>query len=437
MNNIVTLVGRPNVGKSTIFNKFTKTNNAIVADTPGYTRDCQSGLCTFREKTFHLIDTAGLFFKEGEISDVVEANTFESIIESDIIMFIVDAQQGLVSSDLEIAKKIRKLQKKIYFIINKIDLAQKELSISEFSELGFENTILISAKTGEGIKNTLESIASEINFIPEDNLQNDLKKPNISILGKPNVGKSTLVNFLFGSGKQITENKPGTTRDCIRIPIKKFGYDFNIVDTPGVRRKSKTKSNFLEVIGIIKTLKTVEASDIVILLIDSLDGITDQDLNLIGRVIEIGKPAIIALNKIDNLDSYKQDLLNAGIDKKLKFINHIPILRISAKTGQGVKKLLESTMQIQKISKKSISTSLLNDIVKKAITEHQPPSYGGKPIKIKYVHQGGNNPLRLILHGSYVDKLSKDYLRYLSNFIRKRVDLLGLTIIFDLKNQEK
>ena len=437
MSNIVTLVGRPNVGKSTIFNKFTKTNNAIVADTPGYTRDCQSGICTFKEKTFHLIDTAGLFFKEGEISDVVEANTFESIIDSDIIMFIVDAQQGLVSSDLEIAKKIRKLQKKIYFIINKIDLAQKELSISEFSELGFENTILISAKTGEGIKNTLESIASEINFIPEDNIQNDLKKPNISILGKPNVGKSTLVNFLFGSGKQITENKPGTTRDCIRIPIKKFGYDFNIVDTPGVRRKSKTKSNFLEVIGIIKTLKTVEASDIVILLIDSLDGITDQDLNLIGRVIEIGKPAIIALNKIDNLDSYNQDLLNAGIDKKLKFINHIPILRISAKTGQGVKKLLESTMQIQKISKKSISTSLLNDIVKKAITEHQPPSYGGKPIKIKYVHQGGNNPLRLILHGSYVDKLSKDYLRYLSNFIRKRVDLLGLTIIFDLKNQEK
>jgi len=437
MNNIVTLVGRPNVGKSTIFNKFTKTNNAIVADTPGYTRDCQSGLCTFKEKTFHLIDTAGLFFKEGEISDVVEANTFESIIDSDIIMFIVDAQQGLVSSDLEIAKKIRKLQKKIYFIINKIDLAQKELSISEFSELGFENTILISAKTGEGITNTLESIASDINFIPEDNLQNDLKKPNISILGKPNVGKSTLVNFLFGSGKQITENKPGTTRDCIKIPIKKFGYDFNIVDTPGVRRKSKTKSNFLEIIGIIKTLKTVEASDIVILLIDSLDGITDQDLNLIGRVIEIGKPAIIALNKIDNLDSYNQDLLNAGIDKKLKFINHIPILKISAKTGQGVKKLLESTMQIQKISKKSISTSLLNDIVKKAITEHQPPSYGGKPIKIKYVHQGGNNPLRLILHGSYVDKLSKDYLRYLSNFIRKRVDLLGLTIIFDLKNQEK
>ena len=437
MNNIVTLVGRPNVGKSTIFNKFTKTNNAIVADTPGYTRDCQSGLCTFREKTFHLIDTAGLFFREGEISDVVEANTFESIIESDIIMFIVDAQQGLVSSDLEIAKKIRKLQKKIYFIINKIDLAQKELSISEFSELGFENTILISAKTGEGITNTLESIASEINDIPVEYLQNDLEKPNISILGKPNVGKSTLVNFLFGSGKQITENKPGTTRDCIKIPIKKFGYDFNIVDTPGVRRKSKTKSNFLEIIGIIKTLKTVEASDIVILLIDSLDGITDQDLNLIGRVIEMGKPAIIALNKIDNLDSYSQDLLNAGVDKKLKFINHIPILRISAKTGQGIKQLLESTMQIQKISKKSISTSLLNDIVKKAITEHQPPSYGGKPIKIKYVHQGGNNPLRLILHGSYVDKLSKDYLRYLSNFIRKRVDLLGLTIIFDLKNQEK
>ena len=436
MSNIVTLVGRPNVGKSTIFNKFTKTNNAIVADTPGYTRDCQNGICYSNEKIFHLVDTAGLFFRDDDLSELTEANTFESIVDSDIIMFIVDAEEGLVSTDIEIAKKIRKLEKKIFFIINKIDRTQKDFVISEFSELGFEDFCLISAKTGEGIEDTMEKIASNISSLKKE-IKGDLENTNIAILGKPNVGKSTLANFLFGNNKQVTQNKPGTTRDCIKIPVKKYGHDFNIVDTPGVRKKSKTKNNFLEIIGVIKTLKTVEASDVVIILIDSLDGITDQDLSLIGRVVEIGKPAVIGLNKIDDIDEYKHQLLDASIDKKFKFINHIPIIKISSKTGIGVKKLLNAAVKIYLQSQKSISTSVLNDIIQKAIFEHQPPSHGGKRIKIKYIHQGGNNPLRLILHGNYVDKLSKDYLRYLSNFIRKKIDSPGITIIFDLKTKER
>ena len=434
MSNIVTLVGRPNVGKSTIFNKFTKTNNAIVADTPGYTRDCQNGICYSSEKFFHLVDTAGLFFREDDLSELTEANTFESIIDSDIIMFIVDAEQGLVSTDLEIAKKIRKLEKKIFFVINKIDKTQKDLVIAEFSELGFEDFCLVSAKTGEGIKDTIEKIASNISSFGSE-IENDSGNMNFSILGKPNVGKSTLANFLYGDNKQVTQNKPGTTRDCIKIPVNIYGHEFNIVDTPGVRKKSRTKNNFLEVVGVIKTLKTVEASDVVIILIDSLDGITDQDLSLIGRVIEIGKPAVIGLNKIDEIDDYNHQLLDASIDKKLNFINHIPIIKISSKMGHGVKNLLSAAVKIYKQSQNSLSTSILNDIIQKAIYEHQPPSHGGKRIKIKYVHQGGNNPLRLILHGNYVDKLSKDYLRYLSNFIRKKIDLTGITIIFDLKTK--
>jgi len=431
MNNIVTLVGRPNVGKSTIFNKITKTNNAIVADVPGYTRDCQQGIGKFEEKKFFIVDTAGLFFREDEVSNISEANTYEAITESDLIMFVVDGQEGLVSLDVEIANDLRKLHKKIFLVVNKIDKVQKDIVISEFSELGFEDITLVSGKNGSGIKEISRKIA---NAIPENLTIDGDNDFNLSILGKPNVGKSTLVNAFLGKEKQITQNQPGTTRDCIKIPVTKYGHNFNIVDTPGVRKKSKTK-NHIEIIGVIKTLKTIESSDVVIVLVDSMDGITDQDLSLIGSVMEIGKPALIALNKTDATDDYQEHLLSYGIDTKLKFINYIPIQKISALKKIGLKKLLTTAINIFENSKKSINTSLLNDLFQKAITDHQPPAYAGKRIKIRYVHQGGNNPIRLIIHGTYVDKLSKDYLRYLSSFIRKRIELTGITIFFELRSK--
>ena len=431
MNNIITLVGRPNVGKSTIFNKLTKTNNAIVADVPGYTRDCQQGTCKFENKTFFIVDTAGLFFNDDEVSNISEANTLEAITESDLLMFVVDGEEGLVSSDIEIANNLRKLHKKIYLVVNKIDKVQKDIVLSEFSELGFDDVTLISGKNGSGIKEISGKIVANI----EEDIGTDIDEDlNLAILGKPNVGKSTLVNSFLGKDKQITQNKPGTTRDCIKIPVTKYGYKFNIVDTPGVRRKSKTK-NHIEIIGVIKTLKTIEASDVVIILIDSLDGITDQDLSLIGTVMELGKPALIALNKTDAADEYQEHLLTYGVDTKLKFINYIPIHKISALKGIGLKKLLSAAMKIYDNSRLSINTSILNDIMQKAIFDHQPPAYGGKRIKIRYVHQGGNNPIRLIIHGAYVDKLSKDYLRYLSSYIRKKIELTGITIFFELRNK--
>jgi len=431
MNNIITLVGRPNVGKSTIFNKLTKTNNAIVADVPGYTRDCQQGTCKFENKTFFIVDTAGLFFNDDEVSNISEANTLEAITESDLLMFVVDGEEGLVSSDIEIANNLRKLHKKIYLVVNKIDKVQKDIVLSEFSELGFDDVTLISGKNGSGIKEISGKIVANI----EEDIGTDIDEDlNLAILGKPNVGKSTLVNSFLGKDKQITQNKPGTTRDCIKIPVTKYGYKFNIVDTPGVRRKSKTK-NHIEIIGVIKTLKTIEASDVVIILIDSLDGITDQDLSLIGTVMELGKPALIALNKTDAADEYQEHLLTYGVDTKLKFINYIPIHKISALKGIGLKKLLSAAMKIYDNSRLSINTSILNDIMQKAIFDHQPQAYGGKRIKIRYVHQGGNNPIRLIIHGTYVDKLSKDYLRYLSSYIRKKIELTGITIFFELRNK--
>ena len=278
------------------------------------------------KKKIFIVDTAGLFFREDEVSNISEANTYEAITESDLIMFVVDGQEGLVSLDVEIANDLRKLHKKIFLVVNKIDKVQKDIVISEFSELGFEDITLVSGKNGSGIKEISRKIA---NAIPE-NLKIDGDNDfNLAILGKPNVGKSTLVNAFLGKEKQITQNQPGTTRDCIRIPVIKYGHNFNIVDTPGVRKKSKTK-NHIEIIGVIKTLKTIESSDVVIVLVDSMDGITDQDLSLIGSVMEIGKPALIALNKTDATDDYQEHLLSYGIDTKLKFINYIPIQKISA-----------------------------------------------------------------------------------------------------------
>ena len=427
----IVLVGRPNVGKSTIFNKLTKTNNAIVADVPGYTRDCQQGTCNFENKKFFVVDTAGLFFNDDEVSNISEVNTLEAITESDLLMFVVDGAEGLVSSDIEIANNLRKLHKKIYLVVNKIDKVQKDIVLSEFSELGFDDVTLISGKNGSGIKEITKKIADNVTEAIKAENDEDL---NLAILGKPNVGKSTLVNSFLGKNKQITQNKPGTTRDCIKIPVTKYGHNFNIVDTPGVRRKSKTK-NYIEIIGVIKTLKTIEASDVVIILIDSLDGITDQDLSLIGTVMELGKPALIALNKSDAIDEYQEHLLKYGVDTKLKFINYIPIYKISALKSFGLKKLLSSAMKIYRHSRISINTSMLNDIIQKAIFDHQPPAYGGKRVKIRYVHQGGNNPIRLVIHGTYVDKLSKDYLRYLSSYIRKKIELTGITIFFELRNK--
>lgn len=432
MNNIVTLVGRPNVGKSTLFNKITKTNNAIVADIPGYTRDTQQGICNYNNKTFYTVDTAGLFYKGDEISNISEANTYEVIKDSDIILFIVDSTEGLVSSDIEIANNLRKLQKNIFLVINKVDKTHNDIVIGEFSELGFSNVTPISAKIGTGLQKLLQKITE--NILDVEYKQNQDDRLNLAILGKPNVGKSTLVNSFLGKEKQITQNKPGTTRDCIKIPVEKYGYKFNIVDTPGIRKKSKT-TKYIEIIGVIKTLRTIESSDVVILLIDSVDGITDQDLSLISRVLDIGKPALIVLNKSDAIDDYQKHLLDYGIDTKLRFINHLPIHRVSALKGTGLKKLLNSVMQIYKNCGRSINTSLLNKIVQDAVSHHQPPTYNGKRIKIRFIHQGGNNPIRFIVHGTYVDKLSKDYLRYLSSYIRKKIELSGFTIFFEFKNK--
>ena len=220
MNNIATLVGRPNVGKSTIFNKLTKTNNAIVADIPGYTRDCQQGICNYENRNFYIVDTAGLFFRDDDVSNISEANTYEAITESDIIIFVVDAEEGLVSADIEIANNLRKLQKKIFLAINKIDKSQKDIVISEFSELGFNDVTLISGKNGTGIKEISKKVIDEI---PDKIILDNNENLNLAILGKPNVGKSTLVNTFLGKDKQITQNKPGTTRDCIKIPAKSMG----------------------------------------------------------------------------------------------------------------------------------------------------------------------------------------------------------------------
>ncbi|MEC7885434.1 MAG: ribosome biogenesis GTPase Der [Pseudomonadota bacterium] len=428
MSGIITLIGRTNVGKSTLFNSLTNTSNAIVIDEPGYTRDTQQGICSYNNKNFIVVDTAGLYFEENKINETIEINTFETISESDLILFLVDAKDGLVALDKLILEKIRKLNKKIYLVVNKIDKCK---TTEEFTELGLKNIFKISAKNKSGVSSLADEISRSFS-LPSVDLDNNY--PSILIIGKPNVGKSTLSNSIIGKNKQLIEDSPGTTRDCIKIPINKYEKNFNIIDTPGIKRKSKSHKHS-EKISYIKTLEFVYYSDLVIVLIDATQSITDQDLTLIKAVMDLGKSSVIAFNKTDIIDEYQRQIIQRDIDIKLKFASYIPIFYISAINSTNIKNIILSSLKIIEHSKLSISTPSLNKIVNEAVDSHQPPLVGKKRIRLRYAHQGGNNPIRIIIHGDMAERLPNGYKRYLTNYIRKKIELSGVALFLELRNK--
>lgn len=431
---VIALVGRPNVGKSTLFNQLTSSRDALVGDMPGLTRDRIYGRGKKGEKPFIVIDTGGISGDEEGIDSVMKEQSLAAIEEADIVFFMVDAKAGLVSADAFVANLIRKNNKKnVYLVVNKVDGANPDVIAAEFHELGFENVRFIAAAHARGVRSLIEEVLAPYEMIDEQESQT--KGVKIAIIGRPNVGKSTLVNRLLGEDRVVVYDQPGTTRDSIYIPYERHGTPYTLIDTAGVRRKGKV-FEAIEKFSVIKTLKAIEDANVVVLVLDARENIVDQDLHLLGFVLDAGRSLVIAVNKWDGMSAEQKDKIRSELDRRLGFVDFADIHFISAMHGTNVGHLYESIDAAFESATTRWPTKRLMQILEDAIAEHQPPMSGKFRIKLRYAHLGGINPPIIVIHGTQTDRLPGSYKRYLENTYRKVLRLVGTPIHFEFKNSE-
>jgi len=440
---IIVLIGRTNVGKSTLFNVLTKTRNALVANYPGITRDRQYGYCKLSSnQKIILIDTAGFDIKLNQIEKKAYEQTLLAIKESHLILFIVDAHHGLMPQDFEISKNIRKFQKKTILIINKIDGINNTFKINDFYSLGFQKIQKISASHNQGINTLIEEyLIPWINIefkeekieISQENIEFKKIPIKVAFIGRPNVGKSTLINAILNEERMITSNIPGTTLDSISTPIKYHNENYTLIDTAGASKKNKKNNNF-EKFSIIKTLQTIEKSNVILLILDASLQVCHQDLSLSDFIIKSGKGIVIVINKCDLLNSLEKKKIKEKIKDQLKFIWFSRIHFISALHKKGIFSLFNSIHESYKDSQRKISTSMLTKTMHMAIKKHQPPIIRGRRIKLKYAHLGSSNPPKIIIHGNQVKYLSLPYKRYLKNFFYDILKIKGTPIQIQFKD---
>jgi len=473
---IISLVGRPNVGKSTLFNVLTKSRDALVADYPGLTRDRQYGRFQFsldqsssdtassssKSAGFIIIDTGGLSGESEELDSHMEKQTLLAVEESDIILFMVDARDGLTPADEVIADSLRRTGKHVKLIVNKTDGLDTRTVASDFYSLGLGEPISIAASQNRGIQvmlsnvlttymsavhkadrnDDIESSTAENNAedegedyqgLSEENADDEIDtRVKVAIIGRPNVGKSTLVNRFLGEERVVVYDMPGTTRDSVFIPFDRDGKKYTFIDTAGIRRK-RAVHEAIEKFSIIKSMQAIERSNVVIMMIDARTEIADQDLHLIGYALEAGRALILAINKWDGMSDYQKELIHKGIDKQLPFVRFAETFFISALHGSSVGKLYSAIDRAYESATKKYSTSDLTRLLEKAVQAHQPPLVNGRRIKLRYAHQGGMNPPRIIIHGNQITKVPSVYKRYLTNFFRKQLNSVGTPIMIEFK----
>ena len=432
---VVALVGRPNVGKSTLFNFLTLTRNALVADFPGLTRDRQYGQVRRGERPFLVVDTGGIIEQAEGLEDQAMRQVWAALDEADVILFMVDARAGLSSADESIASKLRKTGKPVLLVANKIDgLTKAESNLAEFYRMGLiGQPIGIASSHGTGIPELLEQVYALLPP-PETEAEEDETAPGIrvAIIGRPNVGKSTLVNRLLGEERVVVFDQPGTTRDSIFIPFERDGRQYTLIDTAGIRRRSRIEEA-IEKFSIIKAMQAMEKAHVVIYMIDASEGITDQDANLLGQVVETGRGLIIGLNKWDGLTPVHRESVKRQIDVKLPFLDFASKHNLSALHGTGVGKLLEQVDRIYRSAGQTVTPNKLTEIMERAVDTHQPPLVKGRRIRLKYAHQGGHNPPTIIIHGNQTESVPPSYKRYLIAAFRKALEIEGSPIKLEFK----
>ena len=435
MKPVIALIGRPNVGKSTLFNQITKSRDALVADFAGLTRDRKYGDAVFQNKSFIVVDTGGIGESEAGIDSYMAEQSKTAINEADIIVFVVDARAGLLASDEQIARELRTLGKKVYLVANKVDGVHAEAAVVEFYQLGFGEPLHVAASHGRGVAQMLEDVLADVPEDEDPELHDQNTGLRLAVIGRPNVCKSTLVNRLLGEERVVVYDMPGTTRDSIYIPYERNEQKYTLIDTAGVRRKGKV-DEMVEKFSIVKTLQAIKDAHVVVVVLDAREGVVEQDLHLIGYALEAGRAMVIAINKWDNMTEYDRKQCKLDVDRRFDFIPWAKVHLISALHGTGVGELYPSIHRAFDSSHLKVSPAKLTQILNDATEAHQPPMISGKRIKMRYAHMGGQNPPTIIVHGNKVDKTPADYRRYLENVFRRVYKLEGTPVRIDFKTSE-
>ncbi len=428
---VIALIGRPNVGKSTLFNVFTRTRDAIVANEPGLTRDRQYGVGERNGKTFIIVDTGGLSGEKQDLDELMAQQTLLAMEEADEILFLVDAQDGLTSGDRLIANLVRKSGKSCQVVVNKVDGSNPDQAQAEFFALGFEHVRLIAAAHRKGTGVLLDQLLAA--YPEQIAAEASDSGPMVAVIGRPNVGKSTLINRLTGEDRVVAFDQPGTTRDTISVPFERRGKSYTLIDTAGVRRRGKVQET-IEKFSVIKALEAIEKSNVVIVVIDARDGLTDQDMTLLGYVVESGRALVIAINKCDGLDPDQRDENRSVMERRLGFVSFAAQHFISARHGTGVGDLMTSVDQAYASAFKDLNTRYLTDLLEEAVFKHNPPLHHGRRVKLRYAHQGGRNPPIVVIHGNQTQHLPEVYRRYLTNFFIGKLKLKGTPLRIELKS---
>jgi GTP-binding protein len=432
MKPVIALVGRPNVGKSTLFNRLTRTRDALVADMPGVTRDRQYGAGKVGDRPYIVIDTGGLSGEDSGVDTLMQSQVYQAMQEANIILFLVDGRGGITGHDQTIAQYLRQLGKEIIVLVNKTEGMNEDLVEADFYSLGLGQPYAVSASHGDGIAPLMEELLIEIPETVDEDPEED-GGIKLAIVGRPNVGKSTLINRLMGEERVVAFDMPGTTRDSIFIPFERDGQRYTFIDTAGVRRRSRVKET-IEKFSIIKALQAIETAHVVIWMLDAHEGLTDQDLHLLSYVLETGRALIVAINKWDGMSQDGRQFVKEQLERRLPYLDYAKYHYISALHGSGVGLLYDSVNKAYASAMKQHQASKLTTLLEEAVQMHQPPLAHGRRIKLRYAHQGGQNPPLIVIHGNQTDHIPEAYKRYLVNSFRKWLKLEATPIRLEFKN---
>ena len=430
MKPTLAIVGRPNVGKSTLFNRLTRTRDALVADVPGLTRDRHYGMGRLGERPYLVVDTGGLEREARGVFVEMAKQARTAIAEADVIMLVTDAREGITVQDRAIGEELRRIGRRVFVAVNKAEGMNSEIATLEFHELGLGVPYAISAEHGEGVHDLVEAALAD--FPVEEESSEPDSAVRIAIVGRPNAGKSTLVNALVGEERVIAFDQPGTTRDPIEVPFERAGRRYTLIDTAGLRRRGKTGEP-VEYFSVVKALQAIEAANVAVLLLDASTGITEQDAHVAGYVLERGRAVVLAVNKWDAAAKDERERIKSELAWKLGFLSFAEVQNISAKEGKGLPGLMRAVDAAFGAAMAKLPTPKLTRVLAAAVERQSPPRTGRFRPKLRYAHQGGINPPRIIIHGNSLDHLPDSYKRYLEGFFRDKFSLAGTPMSIEFR----